>query len=848
MILIHRKHALLILLMFIIVNSLLIPSYQELGGRNLNISNSALRNPLNWESNNLQFDQNYVIFVEDKVEYEEIKQSYNVLVEYPNLLALEVFTSYREFGYLSSFSANTIIPSQLLREHITKLSQPLVLNQGIETNTVANADHLKVSDLWDLGYNGTDVVVAMFDDGIDFSHLALQGQNFSQPVLFNESNGMTAVPCKDHGTQVAGLLVGTENAGFPDRLGTAFGSKLVSMEMGCGTGAQAGDLIGDPIAGFDWLAGQNETIKVVNLSWSSGNGLIFEPIINRLARLGIITVTSAGNNGPFEYSIGDPGSAISSIAVGAINDANIPQSFSSLGPNPNFLIKPDVVAPGYRLTTTTNGGGYTTSFSGTSGGAPLVSGAIATLISGLNANNITWNVGTIKAAIMRSATLIPGDENKVGQGLVNMNATWNYLINTFSDNRGPQVLEITPSNGIPNLFSNIPTGITVDIPITMISSHPDLVNIEISGNLSQLISINGEMNSDFSQVIALHANTINLTTGIYLGIVNATLGDDFVSSEITIRVTNEYGKKVLVDLRHTNWDTNGFDYYGGSNTGEMVKLALNQNFWVQDSQDIITDALLDQFDILWMPDPLDLWIDGIENPALLLQSEITAITNFVNSGGSLFIDFLGTLEDSYGIFQTNSTAVNSLISQFGITARNTSVNDLTKKTIFPGSNSPFPSNVTSFTHFGNYLDVENSAKSIAGDAFGTVIATFESISGGLVFVSSTNFWLDNTGALGLYTSNGGLGDRELSINTWKWLSSNERTDLIEPTTSITTTSSKTTTSSIMSTTTSSSSSSSPTTELTKPTSNSSDSSLGIFIIIVSFIIIISSYHIQRRIK
>ena len=73
--------------------------------------------------------------------------------------------------------------------------------------------------------------------------------------------------------------------------------------------------------------------------------------------------------------------------------------FSSLGPGPEYTIKPDIVAPGYKINSTALYGKYNASHVGTSLAAPHISGACA-LLCQLHPD---WTPKMIKAALMNNA-------------------------------------------------------------------------------------------------------------------------------------------------------------------------------------------------------------------------------------------------------------------------------------------------------------------------------------------------------------------------------------------------------------------------------------------------------------
>ena len=102
-------------------------------------------------------------------------------------------------------------------------------------------------------------------------------------------------------------------------------------------------------------------IKVINMSLggpASKNGES-DPInqaVKAAKEAGVTVVVAAGNDGPERSTIGSPGNSLSAITVGASDDKNtedpsddIPAPFSSRGPTPDGVTKPNVMAPGVTI-------------------------------------------------------------------------------------------------------------------------------------------------------------------------------------------------------------------------------------------------------------------------------------------------------------------------------------------------------------------------------------------------------------------------------------------------------------------------------------------------------------------
>jgi subtilisin family serine protease len=124
-----------------------------------------------------------------------------------------------------------------------------------------------------------------------------------------------------------------------------------------------------------------------------------------------------------EVTMTIPSTASRVIAVGAYDARlNAYASFSGRGwSDETYQIRPDLVAPGVQITTTSSGGGYT-SVTGTSFATPFVTGSAALMMQwGIVQGNDPYLYGEkVKASLRRGARHLPGftawPNNQVGYG------------------------------------------------------------------------------------------------------------------------------------------------------------------------------------------------------------------------------------------------------------------------------------------------------------------------------------------------------------------------------------------------------------------------------------------------
>lgn len=239
-------------------------------------------------------------------------------------------------------------------------------------------------------YSKNDVVVAVIDTGIDASHVDLDD---GKVIAFKDYvNGRTS-PYDDngHGTHVAGIVAG-DGEGNSNYLGVAYGAALIGIKVLDANGSGA---MSNVDAGIEWAIKNKSTynIRIINLSLGtsgSSDGTDSTSVaVNSAYDNGIVPFVAAGNSGPARYTIGSPGAAAKAITVAAMADVgelgfNV-TSFSSRGPTKDGRVKPDIGAPGFKITSAdaNTGNGYV-SLNGTSMATPFAAGVGALM---LDANN-----------------------------------------------------------------------------------------------------------------------------------------------------------------------------------------------------------------------------------------------------------------------------------------------------------------------------------------------------------------------------------------------------------------------------------------------------------------------------
>ena len=307
-----------------------------------------------------------------------------------------------------------------------------------------NIDVIRAPELWGLGYDGTGIVIATMDSGVDPYHPDIGPSWRGGSNSWFDPNGQHASPydASGHGTGVMGVIVGGDAGGTA--IGVAPGAQWIAVKIFKDNGRSQLSKIHQ---GFQWLLDPDgnpsvdDAPDIVNNSWYLQNtvnqcDLEFADDIAALKAAEIAVVFAAGNTGPFDASSVSPPNDPQSVAVGAVDPGLNVGSFSSRGPSAcDGGTFPGIAAPGTNVWTAdrTLGGLFPDSYvsvTGTSFSAPHVAGGMALLMAAMQNEGTPVTVSLLESALNQSAVDIgdPGPDNASGAGLLDVVAAYDWLV------------------------------------------------------------------------------------------------------------------------------------------------------------------------------------------------------------------------------------------------------------------------------------------------------------------------------------------------------------------------------------------------------------------------------------
>jgi len=222
------------------------------------------------------------------------------------------------------------------------------LVRDYELDLSETVEYIGATKLHDMGYDGTGIIVAVIDSGIDYTHIAFGGSGdpadfaANDPTIIEPGSFPTAKviggydfvgsnwpntaeepdedPLDDgdgggHGTHVADIIGG--------ELGVAPGASLYALKVCSSVSTSCSGIA--MMQALEFAVDPNndgntdDHVDVLNMSIGSNYG---DPrfddasqAVNNAAAIGVLSVVSAGNSGDKPYSHGTPGAASAALSV-----------------------------------------------------------------------------------------------------------------------------------------------------------------------------------------------------------------------------------------------------------------------------------------------------------------------------------------------------------------------------------------------------------------------------------------------------------------------------------------------------------------------------------------------------
>jgi len=163
----------------------------------------------------------------------------------------------------------------------------------------------------ELGFDGTGIVIAVIDTGVDYNHPDLFGFGEDGKVVGGYDfvdKDYSPIDTNGHGTEVAGII-----SADGQLKGIAPKSKILAYRVSENGEAVSSDLI---IKAIELAVKDKADIINISLGVNLTSNKI-DQAVNKAIEQGIVVVTAAGNHGPELGSIGSPGINPNTITVGA---------------------------------------------------------------------------------------------------------------------------------------------------------------------------------------------------------------------------------------------------------------------------------------------------------------------------------------------------------------------------------------------------------------------------------------------------------------------------------------------------------------------------------------------------
>ncbi|SFS30184.1 S8 family peptidase [Marininema halotolerans] len=280
------------------------------------------------------------------------------------------------------------------------------------------------------GLTGEGVTIAIIDTGIHPHDDVMKPTPRIKAFVDMVNKQKEPYDDQGHGTHCAGDAVGNGHLSEGLYIGPAPKADLIGIKV---LDAKGSGQLSTVIRGVEWCIKNKKKhgIRVISLSLGAPamesymEDLLCQAV-EKAWHHGIVVCAAAGNEGPYPMTISTPGIDPLILTVGSADDKNtsewkddVKASYSSRGPTRDFLVKPDIYAPGTNIISLLAPGSalekqlpenlvgeHYLSLSGTSMATPMSAGVVALLLEA----NPHLSPNDVKAILMDTARLFKGDQ------------------------------------------------------------------------------------------------------------------------------------------------------------------------------------------------------------------------------------------------------------------------------------------------------------------------------------------------------------------------------------------------------------------------------------------------------
>ncbi len=393
-------------------------------------------------------------------------------------------------------------------ENSAELKSGSTLDYGLSYGQI---DQLNGIDLYDDGYKGEGMIIAVLDAGFTGveEHPVFQYLRDNNRILGTKDfvyKGGNVYEGHEHGKMVLscmganepGEMIGTAPEASYWLLRSEEGpSENIIEEYNWVSAAEFADSVGADVINsslsyFDFDMPE----WTYDYSEMDGNTAISTIGADYAVSKGMIVCNSAGNSG---YLVGAPADGDSVMTVGAVNLNGNRVDFSSIGPTADGRTKPNIMACGAGATIAVGNSGISTGGYGTSFSSPILAGMIACLWQ----SHPEMTPLEVMESVMESGSTADNPDNYMGWGIPDFTTADSILTS------------ITPPELLSNLVSAAPNPFKDHLRIKINIDSAETININIYNLAGNMMFERSFELTRFKNQIHLSKEIVNLDQGLY---------------------------------------------------------------------------------------------------------------------------------------------------------------------------------------------------------------------------------------------------------------------------------------------------------------------------------------------